>query len=173
MSYKGSYIWRIRQKIGHDELITATVDVVAVKNEKICLIYSKVFDVWSLPGGHVEIEDSWQSAIKTEMREEAGLVARESDLTPFASISGPGYRYHYPNGDKTSPFTLVFLCEKFSEQDLSDSEEVLKKEWFTLSDAKKLDLSINASLILDAYTKYKKTGVFQQIVLKNRSPENS
>ena len=46
MSYKGSYIWGIRQKIGHDELITATVDVVAVKNEKICLIYSKVFDVW-------------------------------------------------------------------------------------------------------------------------------
>lgn len=71
MSYKGSYIWKIRQKIEHDELITATVDVVAVKNEKICLIYSKVFDVWSLPGGHVEIEDSWQSAIRTEMLGEA------------------------------------------------------------------------------------------------------
>lgn len=173
MSYVGSYVWKIRQKIGHDELITATVDVVAVKNEKICLIYSKVFGVWSLPGGHVEIGDSWQSAIQTEMREEAGLIAEISDLVPFASVSGPGYRYHYPNGDITSPFSLVFLCEKSSEQDLSDSEEILKKEWFTLSDAKKLDLSISASLILDAYTKYKKTGVFQQIVLNNRSPENS
>lgn len=165
MSYVGSYIWRIRQKIGHDELITATVDVVAVKDGKVCLIYSKVFDVWSLPGGHVEIDDSWQSAIQTEMLEEAGLVAEVSDLIPFATVSGPGYRYRYPNGDRTSPFSVVFLCEKFSEQQLTDSEEVLEKAWLGLDEAKKLNLSTNASLILDAYSEFRKTGAFQQTVL--------
>ena len=99
------------------------------------------------------------------MFEEAGLVAEESDLIPFATISGPNYRFEYPNGDKTRPFTLVFMCEKFLEQDLSDSEEILKKEWFDLNGVQKLILTINASLILDAYINYKKTKIFQQIIL--------
>jgi ADP-ribose pyrophosphatase YjhB (NUDIX family) len=165
MSFVGSYVWKIRQKIGHDELITATVDVVAAKDGRVCLVYNKDFNAWTLPAGHVEINDSWQSAIKTEMFEEAGLVAEESDLIPFATISGPNYRFEYPNGDKTRPFTLVFMCEKFLEQDLSDSEEILKKEWFDLNGVQKLTLTKNASLILDAYTNYKKTKIFQQIIL--------
>jgi ADP-ribose pyrophosphatase YjhB (NUDIX family) len=165
MSFVGSYVWKIRQKIGHDELITATVDVVAVKDGQVCLVYNKDFNAWTLPAGHVEINDSWQSAIKTEMFEEAGLVTEESDLIPFATISGPNYRFEYPNGDKTRPFTLVFMCEKFLEQDLSDSEEILKKEWFDLNGVQKLILTKNASLILDAYINYKKTKIFQQIIL--------
>ena len=154
MSYEGSYVWKIRQKIGHDELITATVDVVAVKGGKVCLVFNKDFDAWTLPAGHVEINDSWQSAIKTEMFEEAGLAADEADFLPFATISGPNYKYEYPNGDKTSPFTLVFLCEQFSEQDFSDSEEVLEKGWFDLGEIQDLSLTRNASLILDAYVEY-------------------
>lgn len=165
MSYIGSYVWKIRQKIGHDELITATVDVVAVKDEKVCLVYNKDFDAWTLPAGHVESNDSWQSAIKTEMLEEAGLVAENSDLLPFATISGPNHKFEYPNGDKTQPFTLVFVCEKFLEQDLSDSDEISKKEWFDLDSIKELPLTKNASLILDAYINYRKTKIFQQIIL--------
>ncbi|MCR5573033.1 MAG: NUDIX domain-containing protein, partial [Candidatus Saccharibacteria bacterium] len=113
----------------------------------------------------VELNDSWQSAIKVEMREEAGLIAKEVDLVPFATISGPNYRYEYPNGDKTRPFTLVFLCESFSEQDLSDSDEILEKRWFSLEDVQKLTLTDNAFLILNAYKKYNETKVFQQIIV--------
>ncbi len=129
MSYIGSYVWKIRQKIGHDELITATVDVVATKGDQICLVFNKDFNAWTLPAGHVELNDSWQSAIKTEMMEEAGLIAAEKDLLPFATISGPDYKYVYPNGDKTSPFTLVFTCKDFTEKQPSDIEEISDKKW--------------------------------------------
>ncbi|MBR2795901.1 NUDIX domain-containing protein [Candidatus Saccharibacteria bacterium] len=165
MGYIGSYVWRIRQKIGHDELITATVDVVATRDGKVCLVYNKDFNAWTLPAGHVELNDSWQSAIKTEMQEEAGLITEEVDLVPFATISGPNYRYEYPNGDKTRPFTLVFLCGRFSEQDLSDSDEILEKRWFDLNDVKSIALTNNASLILSAYKKYNETRAFQQIIV--------
>lgn len=165
MSYKGSYIWKIRQKIGHDELITATVDVVAVKNQKVCLVFNKDFNAWTLPAGHVELNDSWQSAIKTEMAEEAGLFAEEKDLLPFATISGPGYKYKYPNGDKTSPFSVVFVCEKFTEKELYDTEEIAGKKWAEFSDIDKVQLTNNAGAILCAYKEYLATGVFQQIVL--------
>ena len=165
MGYIGSYVWRIRQKIGHDELITATVDVVATRDGKVCLVYNKDFNAWTLPAGHVELNDSWQSAIKTEMQEEAGLITEDVDLVPFATISGPNYRYEYPNGDKTRPFTLVFLCGRFSEQDLSDSDEILEKRWFDLNDVKSIALTNNASLILSAYKKYNETRAFQQIIV--------
>lgn len=165
MGYIGSYVWKIRQKIGHDELITATVDVVAIRDGKVCLVYNKDFEAWMLPAGHVEANDSWQSAIKTEMHEEAGLIAEESDLIPFATISGPSYRYEYPNGDRTRPFTLAFLCEKFLEEDFTDEGEILKKEWFDLNSVQNLPLTKGAALLLKAYIEYSKTKAFQQIVI--------
>lgn len=165
MGYLGSYLWKIRQKIGHSELITVTVDVVAIKKEKVCLVFNKDFNAWTLPAGHVEPNDSWQSAIKTEMAEEAGLFAEKEDLLPFASVSGPGYRYKYPNGDRTNPFTLVFVCKKFTESQFSDTEEISDKQWVNLSDLSKVSLTNNAKAILDAYKEYIKTNLFQQIVL--------
>ena len=165
MSYIGSYVWKIRQKIGHDELITATVDVVAIRDGQVCLVFNKDFNAWTLPAGHVELEDSWQSAIKTEMMEEAGLMAEEKNLLPFATISGPGYKYTYPNSDRTRPFTLIFVCEKFIEVQLSDTEEISDKKWVKLSDIDTIHLTNNAKAIIDAYKEYSKTGIFQQIVL--------
>ena len=129
------------------------------------VVFNKDFDAWTLPAGHVEINDSWQSAIKTEMAEEAGLFAEEKDLLPFATISGPGYKCEYPNGDKTRPFTLVFVCERFAEKQLSDTEEIADKKWIELSDVDTLPLTYNAKAILDAYKEYIKTNIFQQIVL--------
>ena len=129
------------------------------------VVFNKDLNAWTLPAGHVEINDSWQSAIKTEMAEEAGLFAEEKDLLPFATISGPGYKCKYPNGDKTRPFTLVFVCERFAEKQLSDTEEIADKKWIELSDVDTLRLTYNAKAILDAYKEYIKTNIFQQIVL--------
>ena len=165
MSYEGSYIWKIRQKIGHDELIVATVDVVAIKGTKVCLVFNKDFEAWTLPAGHVELNDSWQSAIKKEMMEEAGLVAEEKDLFPFATVSGSGFELEYPNGDRTRPFTVVFVCEKFEEERLTDTEEISGKKWVELSEVGELKLTRNAAAILDAYKKYLDTHIFQQIIL--------
>ena len=113
MKFSESYIGKIRQKIGHDRLITATADVVAISSdEKICLVFNKDFNSQSLPAGHVEIGDTWQQGAARELLEEAGLKAEPSDLIPFATISGKGYMHDYPNGDLVAPFTLVFYCNK-------------------------------------------------------------
>lgn len=165
MSYVGSYVWKVRQKVGHDELIVATVDVVAIKGSKVCLVFNKDFEAWTLPAGHAELNDSWQSAIKKEMMEEAGLVAEEKDLLPFATISGPGFKLKYPNGDRTRPFTVVFVCKKFKEEQLTDTEEISDKKWVELSEVGGLALTRNAIAILNAYKKYLDTHIFQQIVL--------
>lgn len=167
MQFSESYIGKIRQKIGHDRLITATADIVAVSpDKKICLIYNKVFDAWSLPAGHVEIGDSWQSGAARELLEEAGLQAAPSNLIPFATVSGKGYMHEYPNGDLTAPFTVVFLCEKFIDtKTIYDDDEIAKVTWLSIDELSKFNLRFNARAILEAYKKYTKTHEFQSIII--------
>lgn len=44
MKFSESYIGKIRQKIGHDRLITATANVMTISSdEKICLVFNKDF----------------------------------------------------------------------------------------------------------------------------------
>ena len=55
MPYVGSYIWKIRQKIGHDPLIMPSADAIAVREDgKLMLVFNKDFNGWFFPGGYVE-----------------------------------------------------------------------------------------------------------------------
>lgn len=112
MGYVGSYVWQLRQKVGDKKLLTTTVDVLPVDEAgRVKLIYAKAFDRWSTVGGHVEEGDSYASAALHELHEEAGITAHASDLELFATQSGPGRVYHYPDGD-TQAFTVVFCLKQ-------------------------------------------------------------
>ena len=55
MPYVGSYIWKIRQKIGHDPLIMPSADAIAVREDgKLMLVFNKDFNGWFFPGGYDE-----------------------------------------------------------------------------------------------------------------------
>ena len=166
MGYVGSYIWKIRQKIGHDEMVSATVDVVPIRDGKFCMVFNKDFQAWCFPGGHAELGRTWGEVAKAELFEEAGLIARDEDLKAFAAISG--YCLIYANGDKNSLFSLAFVCEKFDEQDFPDTEEIAEKHWFDFDEIDGLKKTDYATAIWGAYKKYRETGEFQQVVLRNQ-----
>lgn len=164
MSYIGSYMWKLRQKVGNMRIITATVDVLPVNSKgEIKLIYSSVFNLWSCVGGHVEYGDSWSSAACNELKEEAGIIAKEEDLIPFATISGPERIFHYQDGD-TQPFTLCFILKEWSyEGQQTDTEEVPKNGWFSLNEALKMPITPWFKNILLGYQRYLKENKFQII----------
>lgn len=157
-------MWELRQKVGDMRVITATVDVLPVNSRgEIKLVYSSVFDCWSVVGGHVEHGDSWSSAAIKELGEEAGIVAREEDLIPFGALSGPERIFHYHDGD-TQPFTLCFLIRKWeSEGEQTDTEEVPENGWFSLDEALAMPLTPWARNVLLGYQKYLEEGKFQMI----------
>ena len=167
MKFSESYIGKIRQKIGHDRLITATADIVAVSpNNKICVVYNKVFDAYSLPGGHVEIGDSWQSGAARELLEETGSQAAPDNLVPFATRSGRGCMNEYPNGDLVAPFTVIFFCKKFiNTKTIYDDNEIKEIAWLPINEALKLNLKFSGNVILEAYKEYTKTHEFQSIII--------
>lgn len=165
MSYAGSYMWQLRQKVGNMCLLTTTVDVLPInENGEIKLVYAPHVNGWSCVGGHVEFGDSWQSAALHELEEEAGIVATEADLIPFGAISGPERIFHYQDGD-SQPFTLCFLVKHWqSEGAQTDTEEVTTNGWFMLEDALKMEITPWCRNLLLGYREYLKTGQFQLII---------
>jgi ADP-ribose pyrophosphatase YjhB (NUDIX family) len=164
MGYIGSYIWKIRQKVGDERLITATVDVLPIDNDgRIKFVYVSQFKYWAYIGGHVELGDSWRSAALNELKEEGGITAREEDLELFATVSGPGRIFQYANGS-TQPFTLAFLCRNWQiEEAPTDSDEVEQTVWLTLSEAKAKKTNPHTTLVLGAYEEYLRTNKVQMI----------
>lgn len=164
MGYVGSYIWKIRQKVGNETLLTVTVDVVVVdKDGRLKMVYVKHVDSWAFVGGHAELGDSFQSAALHELEEEIGFLANKDDLELIATLSGGGRISQYKDGN-TQPMTLVFLCRNWhGEKERSDAEEVAKDAWFSIDEVKKLNISANARFVLDAYEGYLRDGKVQMI----------
>jgi 8-oxo-dGTP pyrophosphatase MutT (NUDIX family) len=166
MGYINSYIWKLRQKIGRDLVITPTVDVLPINSKgQVKLAISAQFgiDTWSVVGGHVEPGDSWLSAALNELEEEAGIVAKPENLVPWATVSGAKRIFHYADGD-TQPFTLIFLVKDWdSENTATDDEEVLENGWFDIDEALQMKLTTWCRQILLAYKEYSATGEFQMI----------
>lgn len=165
MSYKDSFVYSLRQKVGDMRLITATVDAVPInKRGEVKMVYAKQFDYWTPIGGHVELGDSWQSAAVHELSEEGGIEADESDMELAATMSGPGRIYQYADGT-TQPFTLVFICKKWkSESAPTDEEEVASAEWVSIEKAIEKSTNSRTKLILNACQKYLETGKVQHII---------
>lgn len=96
MGYKGLYIWKLRQKVGRDRLLTVTVDVLPVNQAgQVKLAYVKEFDRWNTIGDHAEEGDSFRSAARRRRRRwerEMGLptlnLPRTCTTTPRCPVIG-------------------------------------------------------------------------------------
>ena len=168
MGYVGSYIWKLRQKVGDMRLLSASAGVVCVGEDgKILMVYNhKDLDRWAFPAGGVEEGLSWGQVAAKELLEEGGLTVRPEDLVPFVTLSGSKYVYEYDDGNVQS-FTLYFVARKFEKDDTElDKEEISKVKWMSVEEAKNLPKSLSAIHILSAYEKWSETGEFQQVVIE-------
>lgn len=166
MPYKGSYIWKIRQKIGHDDLIIPSADVIAVDADgKLLLVFNRDWNSWVIPGGYVEIGQTAQECAARELLEEAGVRTEVNDLVPIASISG--HKAEYPNGDITWPHTQIFMTETWEKvTDVIDESEVADVKLMTVDEIKQICRDPYLLQVVDCYCRFRESGAYQIVNMR-------
>jgi len=162
MPYKGSYVWKLRKKIGHELLLVPGVAIV-VTNAKDQILFVKRSDTasWGLPAGIAETDSSFLSCALAELQEETGIKTDGANLIPFGTLSDPNlHRVTYPNGDQTHGFTLCFWLKDYNEPIPASGDE---NTAIRFSELRVLEGQIfpPTKHMLKLFEAYQQTGQFQ------------
>jgi 8-oxo-dGTP pyrophosphatase MutT (NUDIX family) len=162
LPFEGSYLWHLRQKVGHD-LVLMPGAAVAVQRDDGQVLFARREDDgnWCLPGGAAEAGGSFARTAVDELREETGLRADPADLIPVACFSeAERHTLHYPNGDVTHYFSMCFLVRRSEGEPAPDGEETTELRFADPTDLPRPfeDSTARAVELLLAYLR---TGRFQ------------
>ena len=92
-----------------NSLIPAASAVVVDDEGRILLHRRSDNDLWSIPGGAMEIGESIATTAVRETREETGLEVRP--LYVIAVYSDPRHVVEYSDGEVRQQFSVCFACE--------------------------------------------------------------
>lgn len=133
MPYEGSYMWRLRQRVGHEKVIMPSICAIITDDQnRVLLEHRRDFDIWSLPGGGCELGETILESLQREVSEETGLRVEATRL--MGLYTGPRYDVTYPNGDEVQNFTVAFHVTRWSGTLSHDETETYAVKWWPLSD---------------------------------------
>jgi 8-oxo-dGTP pyrophosphatase MutT (NUDIX family) len=162
MAYKDSYLWRLRQAVGSD-LVLMPGAMVAVQREDQRVLLTKRADdgTWCLPAGAAEPGGSFARTAIDELAEETGIEVSERDLIPFGCLSeAEAHTIHYPSGDVTHCFALLFLARAWRGDPVPDGDESTETRFVSLGEAPD-PLHPPTAHALDLLSSYLGSGAFQ------------
>ena len=124
------YLRNLLSKVGHDLILLPGANAIVRDDEgRILLVRNADDNLWTLPGGIVEPDESPKDAAVREIQEETGL--RVDPVRIIGAYGGPQFRMDYPNGDVVSFVTTVFECKVVSGVMAPDNEETLDVRYFS------------------------------------------
>lgn len=122
------YFQYLRQYVGKSPLILPG-SVVIIGNEKgEVLLQKRPEGRWGLPGGLMNIGESFEEVAKREVFEEIGLELQ--NLTLLHVYSGKEFYTKAPNGDEFYSVTAVFLTKDFIGSLKFDVSETVEVHYF-------------------------------------------
>ncbi len=162
VGYRDSYLWRLRQAVGHDLVLMPGAMVALQRDDRRVLLTKRTDDgTWCLPAGAAEPGGSFARTAIEELAEETGVEVAERDLIPFGCLSAAeAHTIHYPNGDVTHCFALLFLARDWQGEPCPDQAETTAVE-FVDPGAPPEPLHGPTAHALDLLTAYLRTGAFQ------------
>ena len=131
-----NYIGDLRKVIGHDTIMTVGCGVL-VENEKGQVLLQKRSDngQWCVPGGALELGETYKEAAARELREEVGIEVKELQL--FGLYSGDDRMITYPNQDVVYSLAVIFKTNKYTGTISDEDSEVLEHRFFNPQDIPK------------------------------------
>ncbi|PYZ93655.1 DNA mismatch repair protein MutT [Salipaludibacillus keqinensis] len=128
-----SYYQTLRKYVGNETLILPGAAVIIYEGERV-LLQKRDDGDWGLPGGLMEVGESFEETAMREVKEETGLTINKEDLVKFDTFSGKDYYVEAPNGDPYYAVTLLFTTNQFSGELTIDLEETLDLKFFEMNE---------------------------------------
>lgn len=121
-----------------NSLVPAASAVVVDDDSRVLLLRRTDNDLWSIPGGRMEVGETISQAAVRETREETGLEVRP--LHVVGIYSSPRHVVEYSDGEVRQQFSVCFACEVVggSIQNSSESSEV---GFFSREEARELPMT--------------------------------
>ncbi|WP_040285046.1 NUDIX hydrolase [Sporosarcina koreensis] len=108
------YIQNLRKLVGQESLLTVGCGVIIEQDRKILLQHRTDEDNWCIPGGIMELGETFEETAIRETEEETGLLV--GDLTLFGLYSGLSCFVTYPNGDQAYSVQVIFKSTTYTGQ---------------------------------------------------------
>lgn len=162
MGYRDSYLWRLRQAVGNDLVLMPGSMIALQRGDGRVLLTRRADDgTWCLPAGAAEPGGSFARTAVDELTEETGVRVAEGDLIPFGCLSeAETHTIHYPNGDVTHCFALLFVARVWQGDPRPDGEESTDVGFFDLGSPPE-PLHAPTAHALNLLTAYVSSGAFQ------------
>jgi 8-oxo-dGTP pyrophosphatase MutT (NUDIX family) len=125
------YYKYLRQYVGHRPIILPGSVVIILNEQNEVLLQKRLDGYWGLPGGLMDLGESFEEVAIREVYEEAGLVVENLKLLNV--FSGSEYYLKVPNGDELYSVTAVYYTKDVSGDIKIDYSESEKMQYFSIN----------------------------------------
>ncbi|TKI72821.1 NUDIX domain-containing protein [Lysinibacillus mangiferihumi] len=125
------YYKYLRQYVGHRPIILPGSVVIILNEQNEVLLQKRHDGYWGLPGGLMDLGESFEEVAKREVFEETGLVVENLKLLNV--FSGSKYYLKVPNGDELYSVTAVYYTRDVSGDMKIDYSESEKMQYFSIN----------------------------------------
>lgn len=125
------YYKYLRQYVGHKPLILPGSVVIILNEQNEVLLQKRHEGYWGLPGGLMDLGESFEEVAKREVFEETGLVV--NNLKLLNVYSGSEYYLKVANGDELYSVTAVYYTMDVSGDMKIDYSESENMQYFSLN----------------------------------------
>jgi ADP-ribose pyrophosphatase YjhB (NUDIX family) len=128
------YISWLRSYIGSRKTLLAYATAL-IRDDQDRILFQQRADFkdewWGLPGGVLELGESFTACVKREALEETGYHVEPIRL--IGLYASPEFDVRYPNGDEVQQFTVALECRIVGGQPKTDEAEIVHQRFFDLN----------------------------------------
>jgi 8-oxo-dGTP pyrophosphatase MutT (NUDIX family) len=139
----------MRQLVGTRRLmIPAAVAWIHDDAGRLLVVQLHGRDLWGLPGGGIEPDETPEQAVVREVAEETGLEVCIDELA--GAFGGPQLHHTYVNGDEGAYVMIAYRCSIVGGAPEPDGDEVTALRWITAEDLETLSVPGWGPLVMGA-----------------------
>lgn len=127
------YIQELRKYLGTKPLILTGSTIIVLNNKNEVLLQKRIdTGDWGIPGGSLELGESFEEAAHRELYEETGLKIKSLKLVTV--LSGKEMYFKYPHGDEVYNAIVVYETRDYEGKLSINDGESTELKFFPLEE---------------------------------------